>query len=526
MRNKLGSSLILSLAINALMFSGASQAASFRWNSLKLTINDMGLGIDSSTNKQLLVSLPAGYSTVKTYDAVLKFTRPGYTFKIGGKTVANNTKYSFSVKYGSKLPIMLYNGTTLVDTYNLVFTNLPVVQITAPGIADGLAALPGTLRVINGVSKVDTGVLNMNVDYAGSVGMASRQYPKKPYHIDLGKAKDVALLDLSKRQEWILDAPYRDKSFSRAAIVDDVFSAIKSKNTGLVGKTASRSRAVEVIVDGKYSGVYLLKEPVDLQQLGLKPVNVPVNTAGRADWKKVDFTKPENGSVVYRVDFGDTIFSATTPAQLATNFTQIYPAPADALNPAPLKNLINFVATSTNAVFTRDIAKYVDLDSLASWWVLAAATQSTDNINKGFYLAKNASGKFFVAPSNAEASFGLAWDGSADPAAPVFGSVSNNLIKRLTALPATGFNTRLKDKWIALRDPGTAFDKAVLVARFKKLNGQVVAGGANLRNDAVWPKSTLAGVVAAPKAGTVGYVDTFLTTRLANMDTYIELLQE
>lgn len=539
MRHKLGSSFILSLAINTLLFSGSVQAVTTRWSTFKLSINNVGLGVDSSTEKRLFVSLDAGYSKAKPYDAVLKYNRSaeGYTFKIGtnSSSIKNSQSYHFNaIKYGSTLPIFLYKGATLVDKYTLVFTNLPVIQLTSAATIQDLLKVQGTFHLMSGEFKQDTGILDMGVELSGQT---SQNYPKKPLGIKLGSpqkwnvSKSYKLLDLRSDANWRLDPSYRDTTFARNQIAHEIFNAIHpNKDTSRPkGKSAIQGRPTEVILNGAYKGIFILEEKVDRSLLDLKAANT------KSPNGKIDYTKPENSSVIYKANYADWksgkglgVFFPYAAGDIEKNFSLEYPKRTDALRYEPLKKFIDFVISSTDAVFAEQIGGFIDLKSLADWWLLVSATQATDNVDKNFNLVRNADGKFFVAPWDHDASFGLFWDGTADIPSTFFPPVTNNLIIRLTKIPATGFNTILKDRWLVLRS--SVFTKDKLLARFKKYNTQLAVGGAKARNTKIWPLSidpkAIPAVTADPSAGTLTYIGHFLDIRLPAMDTYIDGLPE
>ena len=67
----------------------------------------------------------------------------GYTLAINGTNINSGGSFHFnSIKYGSSIPLKRYLNGSLVDTYNLVFTNLPVIQLSAAEIVDE-PKLPG-----------------------------------------------------------------------------------------------------------------------------------------------------------------------------------------------------------------------------------------------------------------------------------------------------------------------------------------------------------------------------------------------
>jgi hypothetical protein len=286
-----------------------------------------------------------------------------------------------------------------------------------------------------------------------------------------------------------------------------------------------KGRLTEVILGTSYAGVYLLEEKIDRSLLDLKKITVP-KVNGKEDWKKVDFKLSANSSVLYKSAFGDRVFFNTPPTLLKTNFSQEYPKLTNVARWEPLKGFIDFVAKSDDDTFIENIEKRIDFDSVANWWLLVAATQATDNYNKNFFLAKNAGGKFFIVPWDHDATFGLWWNGAADPANTLVDASDNNLIKRLTQFPEIGFNEKLKVRWKELSGKNGAFDKAKLLVRFNSYGSQLTQGGAKGRNLLLWPKSVLAPAVANPQAGTSAYIGTFLDKRLSAMNAYIKSLPE
>ncbi len=97
-------------------------------------------------------------------------------------------------------------------------------------------------------------------------GKSSRSYPKKQYRIESwdknNEDKNAKILDLPKDSDWVLAAPFKDKSLIRNKLVFDVASEIMGY--------APRSRFCEVYVtensremnEWSYKGLYLLTENI------------------------------------------------------------------------------------------------------------------------------------------------------------------------------------------------------------------------------------------------------------------------
>ena len=98
-------------------------------------------------------------------------------------------------------------------------------------------------------------------EYDGKIGIEIRgnstaRYPKKPYNFEtrdnLGENLNVSLLGMPEENDWVLRASYFDHTFSRNPLADYM-----ARQTGY---WASRTRHVEVIINGEYQGIYLLME--------------------------------------------------------------------------------------------------------------------------------------------------------------------------------------------------------------------------------------------------------------------------
>ncbi|SJM91323.1 CotH kinase family protein [Crenothrix polyspora] len=558
MRHKLKLCLMLAVTAKALLLTGVAYAASLV--PFNLQMNDVGVGIDgrNTTKPRLFVSLDKGFSKAKPFDPVLKYNRiGGYVFECGGVKVKSGEICHFKpLKYGdSSQVISLYKGAVLDSTYTVVFTNLPVIELrTAKAIVDN-PKVQGTLRLMSAEFKQDTGLLPMGIETAGQT---SQNYKEKPYGVQLGTstagwnvAKNYPLLDMPSRDDWRLDPAYRDTTKARNRVVADLYRTIANQDKNRPKAAASiKGQSIELILNGVYQGIYVLEEKVDRALLDLKKVNVLKAANGQPDWAAVDFSKPENFSVLYKADYEDwntpdgslpvdagtdfvgptsTLFAAYTPGEIERNFSVVYPKTTGTPQYAPLIDLIDFVVNSDDVSFTQEIGTRIDLKSLANWWLLVQLSQGNDNIGKNFFIARNAGPtpvdrKFFVVPWDGDATFGMLWNGKPEAPSSYFDVSSNNLIRRLLENPGTGFSALLKSQWNGFRQGVDApFTEAKILARFASYESQLTLGGAKLRDAEKWPKPDTAGV-GNPKIATARYIGNFLKLRLPAMDSYISKL--
>jgi len=128
---------------------------------------------------------------------------------------------------------------------------LPILTLRTAGPIRDDPKVAGLLHVRRGTRTL----------YAGRVGVelrghSSRTYPKKQYGLETwgaaGRDKAVSLLGLPKESDWVLSASYADKTLMRNTVA---YSAARA-----LGRYASRTVFVELVLNGRYHGVYVLAE--------------------------------------------------------------------------------------------------------------------------------------------------------------------------------------------------------------------------------------------------------------------------
>ncbi len=108
-------------------------------------------------------------------------------------------------------------------------------------------------------------------------------FPKKQYAIEtrdtLGSDVKVSLLDFPAESDWVLYAPYTDKSLMRNVLAYQLANEM--------GRYASRTCFCEVVLNGDYKGVYVLMEKikrdknrVNITKLGTSDISGDAVTGG------------------------------------------------------------------------------------------------------------------------------------------------------------------------------------------------------------------------------------------------------
>ena len=143
-----------------------------------------------------------------------------------------------------------------------VRTALPLVVIDSRGRIPNAPKVSARMRIVHHPGAPNTFRERGNV-YDGLVGIevrghSSAQFPKKSYAVETrdarGGARNVSLLGMPKENDWILYASYNDKTLMR--------NALAHWTVRQLGRYSSRTRLVELVLNGRYEGVYVLMERV------------------------------------------------------------------------------------------------------------------------------------------------------------------------------------------------------------------------------------------------------------------------
>ena len=162
---------------------------------------------------------------------------------------------------GAQVQIEPVAGQTSVEFDS---SNLPIVIIDTHG-----EIIPDWYKITADMGIIDNGPGMRNAitdpfnDYHGPIGIeirgsSSQNFPKKQYAFEtrdsLGNDMNVSLLGFPEESDWILYAPYNDKSMMRNVLAYTL--------SNRMGRYASRTRFCELVLNGDYRGVYVLMEKI------------------------------------------------------------------------------------------------------------------------------------------------------------------------------------------------------------------------------------------------------------------------
>lgn len=150
------------------------------------------------------------------------------------------------------------------EPFEFTSSNLPIIIINTNG-----QAIPDDPKIVAHMGIIDNGAGQVNsisdpfTNYDGRIaielrGESSQSFPKKSYSIETqtstGANFNAALLGMPPENDWVLYAPYTDKTMIR-----DVLAYQLGRD---FGRYAPRTRYAEVVINDDYKGVYVLIERI------------------------------------------------------------------------------------------------------------------------------------------------------------------------------------------------------------------------------------------------------------------------
>lgn len=284
----------------------------------------------------------------------------------------------------------------------LVFisSNLPIVLINTNGqtIQDNvrIVADMGIIYNPNGARNYLTDPFNeyndkISIELRGS---SSQSFPKKAYSFEtqdnLGNNNNVAIMDMPSENDWVLYAPYSDKSLIRNVITYHFGEKL--------GEYAPRTKLCEVVLNNTYQGVYVFTEKikrdnnrVNIAKLDLDDLAGDSLTGGYI--VKIDKTTSSSG-----FDWSSPIAPPNTSGQ-QINYQFDYPDQADIL-PAQANYIETYITNFENALdgpnFTDasiGYRPYIDVNSFLDFFIINEISRNVDGFRLSTYMYKDKDSK-------------------------------------------------------------------------------------------------------------------------------------
>jgi subtilisin-like proprotein convertase family protein len=238
-------------------------------------------------------------------------------------------------------------------------------------------------------------------------GSSSQMFPQKAYGLETvdlaGNNFNTALLGMPSEHDWILFAPYTDKTLMRNSLTYQL-----SRD---MGHWAARTRFCEVVINGQYRGVYVLMEKIkrDNDRVDIAKLTIADTTGDEL-----------TGGYIVKIDKltgngGGGWTSPYPPAVVPNNgqtiyFQYHYPEGTEILpqQEAYIQQYVDSFETSLASINFADpvngFRKYADVTSFIDFFIINELSKNVDGYRLSTYLYKDKYSK------GGKLTIGPAWD--------------------------------------------------------------------------------------------------------------------
>lgn len=306
---------------------------------------------------------------------------------------------SLSAGWGASFfPAMTISAMILLSpamsAQTLTDSNLPIIIINTHG-----QTIMDDPRIIVDLGIIDNGfgvrnyVTDPQNDYFGQVaieirGSTSQQYPKKAYAFETRDFNlldtNVSLLGMPEENDWILYAPYPDKTLLRNSFAFYTFNRM--------GHYASRTKHVELVRNTSYRGVYELHEKIkkDNQRVDIATLT-PADTVGDSLTGgyiiKIDKTTGNGNELWYSAYDADVFFQYDYPedvdlVQVQKDYIQNYVYEFETALQGPA-----FIDPDSGYI------KYIDVESFVDFFLMMELGRTVDGYRSSCFMYKDKDSK-------------------------------------------------------------------------------------------------------------------------------------
>jgi hypothetical protein len=296
--------------------------------------------------------------------------------------------------FSSLLPFQFLRS----QTVDLSSSNLPIIVINTPNKVE----IPNEPKITAdmGIIFNGEGVVNKISDpfnhYKGKIGIevrgqSSQGFPMKSYSVELrdlaGNDLDQSLFGLPAESDWVMYAPFTDKTLMRNFLAYNMSRAM--------GRWAPRCRHVEVIINGDYKGVYIFMERI---KRGPDRVNI-------SNLRTIDISGDQlTGGYIFSLDKGANGWFSTYGPPNATNsnkrqFSYVYPELIDIVpqQKAYIKSAVDAFESALAAPKFQDpfigVRKFADVASFIDFFIVNEVSRNVDGYRLSSYFYKDKDSK-------------------------------------------------------------------------------------------------------------------------------------
>jgi hypothetical protein len=425
---------------------------------------------------------------------------------------------------------------SLNENETLNKTNLPQINIDTNG-----------MEIVDEpkIKAEMTVIVDDEIDFTGNIGIeirgsSSQMFPKKQFGIETRDETEngisVSILGFPEEEDWILYAPYSDKSLMRNILIYDL-----SRD---MNRYASRAKFVEVSINGVYNGLYVLMEKLkrDSNRIDINKLKADENSGEDLTGGYILKIDKASGSDETLYTSANSITSKHAPIGALSaqkiHFNFDTPKEED-ITPEQVDYISNFMFDFEDALagsnftdVTEGYRKYIDTESFIDFFLLNELSNNVDGYRLSTWLTKDKNEKLKMGPIwDFNLAFGNAnycGGGETNVWAYRFNERCSNDLWQIPfwwdrLLSDPDFVSQLKMRWMDLRN-GTFSNQNILnkIDDYKNILNASQAADKNFNlwpvlNQYIWPNN----YIGKTYSEEINYLKNWTQERLIWLDTQI-----
>ncbi|MEO9532518.1 MAG: CotH kinase family protein [Crocinitomicaceae bacterium] len=286
---------------------------------------------------------------------------------------------------------------TSISQVEFTSSNLPILIVETNGqeIVDD-PKITATLKVINQTEERNY-LSTQEYTFEGLIGIefrgnTSQSFPKKSYGFELrdsvGENVNFPLLGLPKENDWILYAPYTDKSLLRNVLAFDMARKM--------GHYASRTVFCELVINSEYQGLYVLMEKIkrDKNRVDISKLNEDENSG-------IDLT----GGYIIKIDNPTGTFCSAWEPPAANFHIQFEYPDCDEITQEQEDYIKDYVIQFQDALSLqesnnadRSYVQFADESSIIDYFLINEFSKNIDAYMLSSFLYKDKNEKLVFGP--------------------------------------------------------------------------------------------------------------------------------
>ena len=276
-------------------------------------------------------------------------------------------------------------------------SNLPIIIINTNGqsIVD-YPKITADMGIIFNGENIRNNLTDPFNHYNGQIGIevrgqSSQMFPMKSYGLELreasGSSVEKSLFGMPKEADWVLYAPYTDKTLMRNFLAYTISNEL--------GRWAAHCRFVELVINGDYKGIYVFMERI---KRGSGRVNIAKMSNSDVSGDAV------TGGYIFSLDKEPNgwFSSYAVPNSTTSNkrqFSYVYPKPENIV-PAQKNYIKSYVDSFENALAaqnfqhkTNGVRRFAELSSFIDYFIVNEVSRNVDGYRLSAFFYKDRDSK-------------------------------------------------------------------------------------------------------------------------------------